>query len=276
MQPLAPLIMCSSVVATAVGKSSPAAVVHALINGVDKRTAKGSVCRCGLGRCFDATSSIVWVGGLTAAHAIPSVAPAVHRVLDPILHEFAYSNASDGCPGSQRITATLDRPLATFWEHDLGVLALGSTAFAMHNDSITYRYAFASVGELLLDSYPTSPLTATYAQTAKLMTDGALGKNVSGLWATQGCSTNGTSLVDCGVVWAEDAVLASSLLAQSVAAYGADEVRARQMNPPHAMIMLRDSLLRCACTCVRAADRHGGSCQGRTAPASSHSPLANG
>lgn len=196
---------------------SPLAFASQLLLHV--KAGNGSICTCGYGRCFNAASSALWLGLQASDAAFPTL--NVSEALDPMLDRFVHETST--CPGGARLRSSLDDPLSTFWEHDLGILGLGPAAFGIRNRSIDDRYAFIGMAEMLTDSYPTSPLTRSYASTAKLLVDGTLAKNISGKWHTKWCHRNGTAAPDCGIVWAEDAVIASTLLSSYAAAFGADD-----------------------------------------------------
>ena len=221
------------------------AVATTLLQLLAQRNASGSVCECGYGGCFDASSAAVWLGIQASQHAFPPLRsmPAM-RLLDAAMQGFAHENSS--CPGGSRLAATLDSPLSTFWEHDVGVLCLSSAAFMLRNGSNTDRYAFISVAEMLQDSYPTSPYTSTYAQNAVLLTDGTLAKNQSGLWVTDGCTANGTASIDCGVVWAEDSIVASLVLGLYARTFGDDDGGVGRAAADHASSLLLSACKRLA------------------------------
>lgn len=178
-------------------------------------------CGCGYGRCFDAASGSIWIGAEFAARAIPAVAPFVASVLDPVLDLYAHEREPAGCSGTTCLNFALDNPESLYWQHDLGVLALGTIALGLRNHSVSDRWAWISVGEMFQDSYPSSAYTHTYAQNAILLGDGTLAKNTSGAWLTKGCTSKPASPT-CQIVWAEDAVLGSAVASLFAFKFGRD------------------------------------------------------
>ena len=154
---------------------------------------------------------------------MPAVAPKVEEVLGPVLDALAHERLPKDCPGVARFDATVDNPTSLFWEHDIGVLGLSTVALGLHNRSISDRWAWLGVAEIMLDSYPNSPLTSTFASHAVVLPDGTLAKNTSGGWNnTAGCRADGRASASCEVVWAEDAVLGSAVLSMMALGCGRD------------------------------------------------------